>query len=99
MEKHTTSCPSELSSYTKSKTYKGKKTSTAKSGAAEKIGETSYHLQSNSAVGQRILTDDDGNIHAVWTMSKSYDVAAADRGTGYNMMSSGGTWGALPTNA
>ena len=96
MEKHTTSCPSELSSYTKSKTYKGKKTSTAKSGAAEKIGETSYHLQSNSAVGQRILTDDDGNIHAVWTMSKSYDVAAADRGTGYNMMSSGGTWGALP---
>ncbi|MBK7528206.1 MAG: DUF5011 domain-containing protein [Sphingobacteriales bacterium] len=75
---------------------KGKKSSTAKSGAAVKIGESTYDLQTNSSVCRRVLVDGDGNVHAMWTMSKSYDVASADRGTGYNMMSSGGTWGAVP---
>ena len=60
------------------------------------IGVTTYDLQSNSAVQNRIINHGDGTISAVWTYSESYDIAAADRGTGYNFYN-GATWGAIPT--
>jgi len=61
-----------------------------------KIGQTTYDLQTNSSVQNRIFNHGDGTISAVWTYSESYDIAAADRGTGYNFYN-GTAWGAIPT--
>jgi len=60
------------------------------------IGITTYDLQSNSAVQNRIMNNGDGTISAVWTYSESFDIAAADRGTGYNFFD-GVAWGSQPT--
>ena len=60
------------------------------------IGITTYDLQSNSAVQNRIMNNGDGTISAVWTYSESFDIAAADRGTGYNFYD-GTNWGPIPT--
>ncbi len=59
------------------------------------IGVTTYDLQSNSAVMERILNNGDGTMSACWTYSESYDIAAADRGTGYNYFD-GLVWNAVP---
>lgn len=61
------------------------------------IGITTYDLQSNSAVQNRVMNNGDGTVSAVWTYSESYDVAAADRGTGYNYFD-GSSWGPQPTS-
>ena len=53
-------------------------------GVETTIGVTTYDLQSNSALQTRVVNNLDGTISAVWTYSESYDIAAADRGTGYN---------------
>jgi|JI9StandDraft_1071089.scaffolds.fasta_scaffold30179_2 hypothetical protein len=65
------------------------------------IGHTWYDLQSNSAVGDRIVVNADGSIAACWTIEP--DLGAGDpgtsyanRGTGYNYYD-GSNWGAEPT--
>ena len=61
------------------------------------IGTTTYDLQSNAAVQNRILQHADGSISAGWTMSTQYTASWADRGTGYNFFD-GAVWGAQPTD-
>jgi len=63
----------------------------------EVIGTTTYDLQTNGAVQNRILVHDDGTISAAWTMSQEYNNAWSDRGTGYNYFD-GTSWGAQPTD-
>ncbi|MFM9051106.1 MAG: T9SS type A sorting domain-containing protein [Bacteroidota bacterium] len=47
------------------------------------IGYTGYDLQTNSAVSNRLLRNDDGTMSAVWTFSAQTSTFS-DRGTGYN---------------
>ena len=47
----------------------------------EIIGTSTYDLQSNGAVQNRIIVHDDGTISAAWTMSTEYNTTFADRGT------------------
>ncbi len=72
--------------------------SNSKSNLTEEIiGETTYDLQSNAAVQNRITYDpDNGTITAGWTMSAEYNTSWADRGTGYNYHD-GTSWDAYPT--
>ena len=72
--------------------------SNSKSNLTEEIiGETTYDLQSNAAVQNRITYDpDNGTITAGWTMSAEYNTQWSDRGTGYNYHD-GTTWDAYPT--
>jgi hypothetical protein len=68
-----------------------------------KIGETYYDLQSNYAVGNRIIRHADGKISAVWTEDCTADPGSCDdavggpgcdyatRGAGYNFFD-GQTW-------
>ena len=60
------------------------------------IGTTTYDLQSNAAVQNRIIARGDGTISAAWTMSQLYTSTWLDRGTGYNFYD-GTSWGANPT--
>ncbi len=60
------------------------------------IGQTTYDLQSNASVQNRIYKSANGGISAVWTYSQTSTTAAEDRGTGYNY-NGGGNWGAQPT--
>lgn len=62
----------------------------------EVIGTTTYDLQSNATVQRRIVNAGSGNLGATWTFSQSGDLAAPDRGTGYNRAASG-TWAAQPS--
>ena len=48
------------------------------------IGTTTYDLQSNASVDNRLIRHSDGTISAAWTMSAQYASAYTDRGTGYN---------------
>jgi len=66
-------------------------------GVETQIGETTYDLQSNSSVQGRIVNHGNGTLSAVWTYSLSGDIAAADRGTGYNFFD-GTSWGPYPTS-
>ena len=59
------------------------------------IGTTTYDLQSNAAVQNRIVLHDDGTISAVWTMSQALNNSWSDRGTGYNFFD-GTNWGMQP---
>jgi len=61
------------------------------------IGTTTYDLQSNAAVQNRIIHHADGTISAAWTMSAQMTSSFTDRGTGYNFFD-GSSWGAQPTN-
>ncbi|MAW21767.1 MAG: hypothetical protein CMD16_05180 [Flavobacteriales bacterium] len=63
----------------------------------EVIGTSTYDLQTNGSVQNRILVHDDGTISATWTMSSAYNNVWADRGTGYNFFD-GTSWGAQPTS-
>jgi len=63
----------------------------------EVIGTTTYDLQSNAAVQNRIIVHDNGTMSAAWTMSQQYNTTYSDRGTGYNFFD-GTTWGAQPTD-
>jgi len=57
----------------------------------ETIGWTTYDLQSNAAVQNRIVVNNDGTISAGWTMSTSMVNSFTDRGTGYNFFD-GNNW-------
>tara|TARA_B110000459_G_C16599995_1_gene490576 strand:- start:536 stop:2332 length:1797 start_codon:yes stop_codon:yes gene_type:complete len=63
----------------------------------EIIGTTTYDLQSNGAVQNRILVHNDGEISAAWTISQQYNTTYTDRGTGYNYFD-GTNWGTAPTD-
>jgi hypothetical protein len=62
----------------------------------EVIGTTTYDLQSNGSVQNRIVVHVDGTISAGWTISQQFNTTYADRGTGYNYFD-GTSWGAQPT--
>ena len=62
----------------------------------EVIGTTTYDLQSNAAVQNRILRHADGSISVAWTRSAEFNTSWLDRGTGYNYFD-GTAWGAQPT--
>ena len=51
---------------------------------SEIIGWTTYDLQSNGSIQNRIVVHDDGTISAAWTMSAELNSSWSDRGTGYN---------------
>jgi hypothetical protein len=59
------------------------------------IGNTTYDLQTNAAVANRIYHKSVG-VAGTWTYSVSNNLAAPDRGTGYNF-NSGSGWGPLPS--
>jgi len=72
--------------------------SSARSTVGTQIGNSTYDLQTNYGVCRRVFVESDGTVHATWTRSTSGDVAAADRGTGYNVSTdNGATWGPAPT--
>jgi hypothetical protein len=64
------------------------------------IGKTTYDLQTNGALQNRIMVTNGNEIHAAWTMSQETGVtsasAFADRGTGY-AFNNGTAWGAAPS--
>jgi hypothetical protein len=62
----------------------------------EVIGTTTYDLQSNGSVQNRIVVHDDGTISAGWTISQQYNTTYSDRGTGYNYFD-GTSWDAAPS--
>jgi hypothetical protein len=51
---------------------------------SEIIGWTTYDLQTNGSIQNRIVVHDDGTISAAWTMSSELNNTFSDRGTGYN---------------
>lgn len=61
------------------------------------IGNTTYDLQSNAAVQNRLFRHADGTMSAAWTFSSSGDLAASDRGTGYAYFD-GNLWSTAPTS-
>jgi hypothetical protein len=65
-------------------------------GSETLIGTTTYDLQSNAAVQNRIVVHADGTISAGWTISQQYNNTFSDRGTGYNFFD-GTSWGAAPS--
>ena len=50
---------------------------------------TTYDLQSNSYVANRMYQMPDGSVGVVATMSHQYNQSASDRGTGYNIYKNG----------
>ena len=50
---------------------------------------TTYDLQSNGFVANRMFQLPNGNVAAVATMSHEYNLTASDRGTGYNFYADG----------
>ncbi|QQS28462.1 MAG: DUF5011 domain-containing protein [Sphingobacteriales bacterium] len=66
--------------------------------AGTQIGTTTYDLQTNYGMCRRVFVEESGIVHATWTRSSSGDVAAPDRGTGYNVSEdNGANWGPQPT--
>ena len=61
------------------------------------LGETTYDLQTNAAMQDRIHNHGGGNLSAVWTYSTSGDIGAADRGTGYTNFNTTTTAPTQPT--
>ena len=59
------------------------------------IAWTTYDLQSNCYVANRMVQWADGSVAAVATMSHEYNLTASDRGTGYNFYD-GSAWGDEP---
>ncbi len=60
------------------------------------IGSTTYDLQSNASVDNRLIRHSDGTISATWTMSSQLNATYPDRGTGYNYHD-GSAWAPDPT--
>ena len=71
-------------------------TAKANTGSGTQVGMTNYDLQTNNSICDRILVDPSGGVHVVWTHSQNGDIAAEDRGTGYNSMPDGGDFSPLP---
>ena len=61
----------------------------------EMLGSTTYDLQSNACVDNRLIRHADGTISAAWTMSAQFSTSYSDRGTGYNFYD-GSTWDSYP---
>ena len=61
------------------------------------IGTTTYDLQSNGSLQNRILVHNNGTISTAWTMSKEYNTTYSDRGTGYNFFD-GTSWAVAPSS-
>ena len=61
------------------------------------VGTTTYDLQTNSAVMDRIIHHANGAISVAWTRSAQFNTSYTDRGTGYNYYD-GTTWGAHPAD-
>lgn len=59
------------------------------------IGESTYDLQSNSSIQNRIINHGDGTLSVSWTMATELDWS--DRGSGYNYFD-GTAWGPKPTS-
>ena len=71
----------------------------SKSGMTEEIiGYTTYDLQSNGSVQNRLIVHDNGTISAAWTMSAEFNTTYSDRGTGYNYFD-GTAWMLGPVNS
>src|SRR6185369_1553656 len=64
------------------------------------IGATTYDLQTNGTISNRLTNNADGTYSAVWTMSLDADPAGGwpDRGTGYNYFDGFG-WASSPPSA
>lgn len=62
----------------------------------EIIGSTTYDLQTNAAVMDRIKMHQDGTISVAWTRSNEFNTSYTDRGTGYNFFD-GVSWGVFPS--
>ncbi len=60
------------------------------------LGNTTYDLQSNACVQDRIIRGPNGEISATWTMSAQYAAAHTDRGSGY-VFFDGTNWSTIPT--
>ena len=60
------------------------------------VGTTTYDLQSNGAVMDRIKRHNDGTISVAWTRSSEFNTSFGDRGTGYNFYD-GNSWLTQPT--
>lgn len=58
------------------------------------VGYSFYDLQTNNAISNRIVHNDDGSYAVSWTYSPTYDAAEAfpNRGTGYNYSADGIVW-------
>lgn len=54
------------------------------------VGQSTYDLQTNASVQSRIVNHGSDNVTMTWTYSQSFDLAASDRGTGYNQYTSAG---------
>ncbi len=59
------------------------------------IGVTTYDLQTNAAIGNRLLVHNDSTISAAWTLI-AVGGTSASRGTGYNYFN-GSNWSPIPT--
>ena len=65
---------------------------------AQSVMETTYDLQSNGFVSNRMYQNANGNVAIVATMSNELsDASFPDRGTGYNFFD-GSNWGETPTS-
>jgi len=62
------------------------------------VGSTLYDLQTNSAMQNRLLVDENGYKAAVWMLSNSTDEEALDRGTGFSEFVNG-SWGFVPNSS
>jgi len=60
------------------------------------VGTTTYDLQTNAAVMDRIKRHNDGTISVAWTRSSEFNTSYGDRGTGYNFHD-GNMWLTQPT--
>ena len=62
------------------------------------VGLTTYDLQSNECIQNRMYVYPDNSIGAVWTQGYNSGASYSDRGTGYNYYNGAtGTWGDIPT--
>lgn len=62
---------------------------------SEEVMYTTYDLQSNGQVANRMYHREDGSVAVVAMMSHDYDQSASDRGTAYNFFD-GSSWGDYP---
>lgn len=59
------------------------------------IGYSTYDNQTNNSTQNRVIVDDNENVHSTWTMSFQENNTWTDRGTGYNS-GQGYIWGEEP---
>jgi hypothetical protein len=62
----------------------------------EKIGSTTYDLQTNAAIDRRAFNHGNGKFSTTWTLSTQLTSGWPDRGAGYNY-NDGSAWGSFPS--